>query len=266
MVVRQPGRSNGTMMPLEQNQLEELSVLCGLKVGHPSPAFSVSGPEMLDKKICREVLDDIGPLLGSRSRKIIASLLSKRIAFLTTAAALYPMSAYNRGLDLSLENCVIDYSHDTKRWQSAMYLNSLAPTVSPSDARHIWRKDICQKLFSDNLARLWQSLHEASSVTLSILWENTAVRVYSLYERRLRERLVTEQCVLDDFNYLTKEAEGCLFGEKDNPIERFYFDKTPAGQKEIRFRRTCCYYYLTPQKKYCSTCPLLLNPRVKSDA
>jgi len=249
------------MHALDDQRMDELHSLCGLKSATPGlPGLSVHGPEMLDKDICRDILNEVGRLLGSRSRKITASLLSKRIAFLTTSAALYPMSAYNDGLDLSLENCVIDYSHDSKRWQSSMYLYNLEATLPAPGARETWREDICRRLFSDNLARLWQALHEASGVTLSILWENTAVRVYSLYERRLMTigNINTARQIREDFAYLTTDADGDLFDCKDNPLQRFYFDKTPAGEREIRYRKTCCYYYLTPPQEYCSTCPLLL--------
>ncbi|MFC4238031.1 IucA/IucC family C-terminal-domain containing protein [Thalassospira xianhensis] len=255
------------MHALDDRWTEELRALCGLKSASTGlPGLSVPGPEILDKDICRDILNEAGRLLGSRSRKITASLLSKRIAFLTTAATLYPMSLYNRGLDLSLENCVIDYSHDSKRWQSSMYLYNLDASPPPPGARETWREDVCRRLFSTNLARLWQALHEASGVTLSILWENTAVRVYSLYERRLMSigDMDTARQIREDFTYLTTEAAGSLFGCKDNPLQRFYFDKTAVGEREIRYRRTCCYYYLTPPQEYCSTCPLLLSPGKKS--
>ena len=55
-------------------------------------------------------------------------------------------------------------------------------------------------------------------------------------------------------------SEPALFGLDYNPLSHFRRPPTLVedGQRSIRFRRTCCFYYLaTEPAEYCSTCPLL---------
>ncbi|PKR53940.1 siderophore-iron reductase, Fe-S cluster protein [Thalassospira marina] len=248
---------------------QALEALCGLQtLPGPLPENTRAAPDILDGDNCRKLLDALGPVIGSRSRKITASLLSKRIAFLFTAGGLYPVSMHDQAFDMSLDNCVVDYRHDGHRWQSALLLRTLDGISAPANDRDVWREQMCKTLFSGNLAPIWQALHEASGVSLSILWENTAVRIFSLYERRMMRETDTQKLsqIRADFDFLLHQADSSIFGTPKNPLGSFYFDKTKTGDVEIRYRRTCCYYYLTPPKEYCSTCPLLLKPRVKKHA
>lgn len=250
------------MPAFNQQQWDELSKLCGLEqVDIKQPGLSINGMDLLNTDNCRKVLDELGPLLGAPSRKITASLLGKRISFLTTAACLYPMSAFDLGIDVSLENTVIDYSHNTKQWVSQMRLHDLKITSPSCENRGTWRQKLCKQLFCDNLSRLWQTFNEVSGIQLDILWENTAVRVYSLYERRLAKitSASIQKNVRDDFYYLLNQAEPSLFRHTTNPLQQFNFDKTPSEKGQTRYRDTCCYYYATPPCEYCSNCPLPLK-------
>ncbi|WP_425482002.1 (2Fe-2S)-binding protein [Cytobacillus depressus] len=82
-----------------------------------------------------------------------------------------------------------------------------------------------------------------------------------LYERNGDRFLVPAEVatrVKDDINYLVFQASGSLFGGyHENPLKRFY--KQPIYfeelKKEVRPRSTCCFSYLTNNKKRCVTCP-----------
>nr|WP_113867347.1 IucA/IucC family C-terminal-domain containing protein [Brenneria salicis]NMN91961.1 ferric iron reductase protein FhuF [Brenneria salicis ATCC 15712 = DSM 30166]RBP61264.1 ferric iron reductase protein FhuF [Brenneria salicis ATCC 15712 = DSM 30166]RLM30272.1 hypothetical protein BHG07_11395 [Brenneria salicis ATCC 15712 = DSM 30166] len=229
---------------------------------------------LLDPDYCRWLLDRLTPKLLSPSRKITASLLSKRIAFLTTASSLYAMSVYNKGLNMSLENCVLEYGHQ-KQWTSTMPLYDLSVSQPTAGQREAWRQRQFETLFGRHLAPLLQVLSRISGAPLRILWENTAVRIFSLYERRMQwddpaavclPGLTVAQRIQQDFTALIN-ASGEIFGTDDNPLKPFYRPKTrvpvasppPDGMcfREVRFRRTCCFYYKASQPPaYCSTCPL----------
>ena len=215
---------------------------------------------------CRAILDLLGPTIGSSSRAITASLFAKRIAFLVTGPSLYAMSRYDQGLDCSIENCVTDYTHRDGVWQSRMVLKSLVTQRPTPGHRESWRDTVIHRIFAEHLAPLWETFQAASGIAPRILWENTAVRVYSLYERRLAKLDDANERAraLEDFNYLTHTAAPELFGLSSNPIRRYYFEPTcvpstaALPQQAIRFRKTCCLYFKATQPpEYCSTCPLI---------
>ncbi|OLF53847.1 IucA/IucC family C-terminal-domain containing protein [Pseudomonas chlororaphis] len=219
---------------------------------------------LLDEPACLELLDQLGPVIGSPTRAITASLLAKRFSFLATGACLYAMSVCDQGLLLSLDDCVLEYGHDDGVWTSSMPLADRAPQGYAAGEREAWRAAIVESLFAGVLAPLWQVFNRVSGISRRILWENTAVRVYSLYEKRMGKvddplvRLRHEA----DFHWLLEEAEPRLFGLDYNPLRHFRRPPTPIEEgKSIRFRRTCCFYYeATDPAEYCSTCPLL-RPR-----
>src|SRR5699024_5945609 len=95
-----------------------------------------------------------------------------------------------------------------------------------------------------------------------MLWENTAVRIYSLYERRMATLEGGAAARRDaDFNFLLR-TDPALFGMPFNPLHYFRFCPTRLSDgAEVRFRRTCCLYFqATCPQEYCRACPLL-RPR-----
>ena len=226
------------------------------------PLRSLMARDLLQEEVCEQLLDALGPVIGSPTRAITASLLGKRLSFLATGACLYAMSVYDKGLLLSLDNAVIEYGHDDGLWTSSLPLaHSLPSTYGPGE-REAWRAAVVQALFAGLLKPLWQTFNRVTGVSRRILWENSAVRVYSLYEKRMAkidEPSVRERCEAD-FTWLLAEAQPSLFGLDYNPLSHFRRPPTlvDEGQRSIRFRRTCCFYYLaTEPAEYCSTCPLL---------
>ncbi|MES1947837.1 hypothetical protein C84B14_10822 [Salinisphaera sp. C84B14] len=222
------------------------------------PTLSVA--DFTDAARCRQLLDELGPVIGAPSRRVTASLLSKRLAFLITGASLYALSACNRSLDISADNCRIDPSHDGTRWTSCLPLHRLDAQALPSNQRDRARSVLVGQVFAGLIAPLWSVLHQVSGVPMRMLWENTAVRVYSLYERRMVD--FTEPAAIArrdaDWGFLI-DAPPALFGGSVNPLARFLYAPTRRADGEtVRFRRTCCLYFKATQPPvYCRTCPLL---------
>ncbi len=225
---------------------------------------AILASRLLDPDVCLSVLDVLTPQLGSPTRKITASLLSKRIAFLVTAPALYAMSCHDRGLDLRLERFHLGLGLVDGVWQSQLILHSPRASAPPAGERQAWRADLVAQLFGAGLGRLWAVFTQVSGVSPRILWENTAARVYSLYERRI---LAEGGCAAgvrrrarDDYAYLVSAASAIAFGARDNPLATYFFDKRvmAEGQEPVRVRKTCCFYFRAgTSPSYCDGCPLL---------
>lgn len=236
--------------------------LCLRKAARRDKKRSLPASELLDDTTCKALLDKLTPIIGSPDRCITASLLSKRLAFLTTGIGLYAMSVYNKGLILSADNTLIEYGHDNGLWTSCIPLRHIQPLPAVAGEREAWRQNITATLFAGLLAPLWQTFSLVSGISSHILWENTAVRVYSLYERRMAKVVcpwLTTR-ISRDFDWLLNEADAALFGLQENPLQRFRRPlSAPAGTRDgIRFRRTCCFYYKASRPvEYCAICPLL---------
>ncbi|MBO0587153.1 IucA/IucC family C-terminal-domain containing protein [Sporosarcina sp. E16_8] len=247
---------------LEQDEWDYLKQHFGLcEHAKTSRLYSVSALDLLDEEICSDYLDRLSLILGSPSKMITASQFLKRYAFLTAAPLLYAMTVYNRDLDFSIENCSLELSLDLPKLEhiSLFHVDAVMPDTT---IRHVWRDAVIQALFAENIGRLIQVMSKVANVSKLILWENVAVRVFSLYEKRIDE--TGNQEVLTraqaDFQYLIHHASGALFGEKQNPISRFYNKPTLSSviNSPIRVRKTCCFYYdIASVKEYCSNCPKL---------
>lgn len=245
---------------LDRRQREELEENCLLiDARHRDKAFSMPAKTLLAPDSCLELLDRLGPVLGSSSRHITASLLAKRLAFLTTGSALYAMSAMDRGLDLSVDNFFVEFRHEHALWRSRMPLSTTTASCPRDGARQEWRDEVISNLFANGLAPIINSLNAVARTPISVLWENVAVRVYSLYEKRLatERHLGHRTQITDDFHYLVNDAPARLFGTRDNPLQRYFLTRKTCCSDSPRIRKTCCYYYRASDPvEFCSTCPL----------
>ncbi|MDQ2137765.1 IucA/IucC family C-terminal-domain containing protein [Alcaligenaceae bacterium B3P038] len=271
------------MGPFDRAQWQVLSQSLQLaRAADRDVDYAIDTQALLDVERCRKWLDSVGPMIGSPSRVVTASLLAKRIAFLVTGPSLYAMSAFDLGLNLARDNCITEYAHRDGLWQSRMVLKDLAVDRPGEGRRAEWRERVMRRVFAEHLTPLWATLHEACGIAPRILWENTAVRVFSLYERRLAkldsERLRCQ--ARDDFDYLMHRAPASVFGLPEHPLVRFFSaasavaarDVAPTGagpdgappRPAVRFRKTCCLYFMaTDPAEYCSTCPLIRPGVVK---
>ncbi len=73
----------------------EWALLCGplqLRTAEARDSRSLPAQDLLDEAVCSDLLDALGPVIGSPTRAITASLLAKRFSFLGTGACLYSLS------------------------------------------------------------------------------------------------------------------------------------------------------------------------------
>jgi len=192
---------------------------------------------------------------------IAASQFFKRYAFLTAAPLLYAMTVYNKGLDLSAENCFLA-SSPGRAWLEQVSLADADAAMPEDGERFVWRNAVIQALFAGNIGKLIAVMSGAAHMPKPILWENVAVRLFSLYEKRIgvtgeRQEQTRGRA---DFQYLIHQAPGALFGEKQNPLSRFYGKPafSSGSNTPARVRKTCCFYYeVSGVEEYCSNCPKL---------
>ncbi|UKS28346.1 ferric iron reductase [Paenibacillus sp. HWE-109] len=244
---------------LALDEWDYLSRHFGLReYGATHPVDSVRALDLLDVEMCSDYLDRLTLLLKSPSRMITASQFFKRYAALTAVPLLYAMTVYNKGLDLSADNCLL-ISSPGRSWLENVSLADIDAVMPSAGERHIWRNTVIQALFAGNIGKLIALMSRLANSPKSILWENVAVRVFSLYEKRIGVTGEQQEQSRADFQYLIHQAPGALFGEKQNPLSHFYGKPTFSSvSSPSRVRKTCCFYYeVSSVEEYCSSCPKL---------
>ena len=245
---------------LTDEQWQTLSSTFRLRQGEQADSRSLLARDWLDDKRCAMLLCDLAPIIGAPDSAITASLLVKRLAFLATGNVLYAMTVFNQGLRLSPDNTHLEYAHDNGLWTSSLPVEDIEFVACPPEGREAWREAIVSALFAGFFAPLCRTLSRVSGLPVAVLWENIAVRVYSLYEGRMNGLAPqAESRSSSDFAWLTEQASPALFGLESNPLKRFRrpLKKRADGQGFRRFRRTCCFYYKASKPvEYCLNCPL----------
>ncbi|MGF1840611.1 IucA/IucC family C-terminal-domain containing protein [Vibrio atlanticus] len=255
--------NKGTLSDIEWETLTHLGLKkYQLESIHP---LHISSRLLLDKTECLSILNKIMPELGAPDLKITASLVIKRIAFLVLAPTLYSMSVYNKGLNLTIDNSVFEYPLNERIWQNGMPIFDTQVSLA-LDERALWREGVLRQVFSEHLTPLVNIFNEVTGISKRVLWENIAVRIFSVYERRILPNVASELKVLadGDLQFIVNPETHAIFSVDENPLTRFYGKKIQLAKSAdlVRIRRTCCYYYkATSPQIYCSNCPLLLKKK-----
>ncbi|MBD2844861.1 (2Fe-2S)-binding protein [Paenibacillus sp. IB182496] len=239
-----------------------------VSIGAGASALAMPASHLLDPERGSAYLDRLTERLRAPSRMTAASQFVKRYAFVAAVPVLYAMTAYDKGLHARAEHCLLEATPD--RWLTHIRLaDDQAGSPAPG-GRHAWREALLHALFAENMGPIIHMLAEIARAPKPMLWENAAVRVYSLYEKRLAasEDEAVRARGREDYAYMLHQAPGALFGEARNPLLRFYGDAAPAASlapdcdapsgTPTRIRKTCCFYYeVSPVEEYCTSCPKL---------
>lgn len=225
--------------------------------------LSIELNRLKDEAVLIRYLENLGLHIGSPNLRVTSSIFVKRYAFLAVIY-LYALTAWNKKLDVSLHNLILQTKKEEDIWQPMFYFQSMVVQEATED-RNEWREEALKELFSKNIHGLINRLSKVTKQSKLILWENISLYIFWLYETVL---LKSEDDQLrnrakQDFNFLVQEAPGSLFGNyPTNPIKQFYVNKRYINhlQDEVRVRNTCCLSYsLMGKTKYCKTCPLICN-------
>lgn len=220
------------------------------------------GQFLLDDNV-KDYLADIKTRVDAANDRVAASIFSKRYAFLAVIT-LYAMSVFNKGIMISdLNKIWLETDDEAKNWLPTIRITEL-DIVPFMKERTNWRNLILENLFKNNFQLMWDHLHKHTKISKSILWENTAVYIFWLYEQLIENlsHLEIVETIKQDFMYVIKESPGSLFGSyHHNPLTCYYSPKTyvPELKRNIRYRKTCCLSYLSMKGTRCITCPYNCN-------
>ncbi|MBM7583513.1 ferric iron reductase protein FhuF [Bacillus pakistanensis] len=210
--------------------------------------------ELLMGEKCLTFLQNQMNEINAPNLAVTASMVSKRYAFLVVSSTLYCIVKFNCAPGLSIYTCALSNERKlsiqsmTCKWWEMDHMD-----------REQWREKALHDLFSLHITPFLNILNQSSRVSLSILWENVAIRINSIYRKTLEKELdpVKIERLKSDFHFL-KNANGALFNLKENPIKKFL--KIGEELKSNPYRKTCCMYYRLEKGVegigYCSNCPV----------
>jgi siderophore-iron reductase FhuF len=246
--------------PLKQDELSYLIEKFRMQpeaTGHP---LSIEALKLHQPHHLKTFLERLKEYLCAPNLTTTASIFSKRYSYLIAVPTLYSMSVFRKKLDASLENAIIEQSVTESGWLPGLRLRKNLLSVFTDNEIDERRKATIQMLFKENLNVIWSKVAEQVNITKNLLWENTAVYVYWLFESTLQGPYPedTKDRVRKDFDYLIYKATGEMFGETENPLRTYFHSKKNVqwSESKVRVRKTCCLAHTMPESAgYCITCP-----------
>ena len=210
--------------------------------------------DLLNEEKCLSFLQKYMTELKAPNLIVAASMLSKRYAYLVVSSTLYSMVEFNGVLNLPVKVCAL-----TKERKLCIQAGMYKWVEAKSLEREEWREKVLHDLFFTHIMPFLNILKKTSGVHSSILWENVAIRINSIYRKTLVQELepIKIKRLNSDFNFL-KNASGDLFNLKENPIKHYL--KIGEELKLNPCRKTCCLYYKLEKDvggiSYCGNCPI----------
>ena len=241
---------------MNSNVMNKLKTNFDIYLEHEMPK-DIAITDLLDEEKCLSFLQKYMQEIKAPNLSVAASMLSKRYAYLVVSSTLYSMVVFNGVLNLSVKACAL-----TKERKLCIQAGMYKWQDVKSLEREEWREKVLHHLFSTNIKPVLNILKKTSHVPSSILWENVAIRINSVYRKILAEELepVKIKRLNSDFNFL-KNASGDLFNLKENPIKHYL--KIGEELKLNPCRQTCCLNYKLEENAkgivYCNNCPIKSN-------
>ncbi len=210
--------------------------------------------DLLQEDICKQFLQKQMENWHAPHIVVAASMFSKRYAYMAVSSTLFSLVQYHVAYGLTIDKAV--YGEDHTLQIPLEEVDVISVTDANWEAQY---QKLFRQLFAEQITPLFEVLQKVAKVKSSVLWENIAVRINSIYQKLLAQDLTEKQKkkVYQDFAYL-KNANGTIFGLEENPIRRYM--KIGQELEDRPCRVTCCLFHRLEKKKedltHCRVCPL----------
>jgi len=245
--------------------IEEQTALEQYRVSFTTEAptqFTIKIDDLFQKDKLADYLSIVQKELQAPSLMSAASAFSKRYSYLVVVPALYAFSSWNKQLNMVGENLSLLSPESDEKWLPRLLLKERdASLLETKEERELARNQLIETVFARHLSPLWDNLSAVTKIPKHILWENTAIYLYWLYESLLEKEELSPKVrdnIQLDYDYILHEAKAPLFGYFDNesPFLAYYGEKQKVNGKALRIRKTCCFYYeISEEKAMCTICP-----------
>ncbi|WP_408009607.1 IucA/IucC family C-terminal-domain containing protein [Pseudalkalibacillus sp. A8] len=251
---------------LTHDQLLFLEENYRLATEFSSDDLSISSGDLLKQAKMERYIDRLTSMLNSPNSLVTASQFSKRYAFLLTAPFFSSVTLFSRILDASPGNCRVQPDSQYGLMRPSLYLHN----TNTRETSINWKQELyigLEIIFRDHITPVWDRISTLTSVPSPILWENTAVYFFWLYETNFHDHteLASSERIKEDFQMILEAPAEC-FGLNENPLKKYKHPRQTLLKSEppVRVRKTCCLYYeVNPERVFCKNCPRCLSGYTK---
>ena len=211
--------------------------------------------DLLDPLSCREIIQDFASRIEARNLTCAGSMFIKYWAVPLLYPYWYGALIYQVSLSWSLDQVVLDLPQDWL-WDRTLLLDM----HKKENHRLIQRHERFTSLFNqivNDLTCIFKVISRVTKVTMSLIWENTALRILQFYDMLQRRGVAfaVEQNIQEQRHYLA-HLHADVFGLKTNPFSNL-IDHWSSDINTYA-REKCCFYFQLPEAEheYCKGCPL----------
>ncbi|MFS8514467.1 MAG: hypothetical protein LOD87_12230 [Planifilum fulgidum] len=244
---------------LSEEEMTRLEAECNMATQLRADTGWIDPRVLMDRDQAAYFLRDLTERLKSPSPFVTASQLIKHYSYSLLVPAFYAMTLLDKGLNLEPDNCLFEVTFTGEgAWRTRLHLKDRGVSSPEGSGRLTWREEVVGAVFRDHLAKVIHTVSGVSGLSTAVLWENASVYLYWMYETYMPGKVGEEQRrrIAEDFHYMLN-ARPSLFGERKNPIKRFFCEKCclPGCDQPVRIRKTCCLYCELGDGQLCQTCP-----------
>lgn len=219
-------------------------------------ASSLAATQLMNPSELKSFLMQLQVRLHAPDLRSTSSIFAKRYGYLMTVPVFYSFSVWNKALHLHKDSLFLDPSTSEEHWLPRLGLSDTVTVPESEHERAALRDELIQSVFAEHLHPLWNLLAETVSISKQVLWENTAIYLFWLYETLLHGEWpeAAKATMKEDFDYLLHADHRLFGGGQKHPLSKFYTEKRQLDQQTIRVRQTCCLTYMA-SGAYCKSCP-----------
>ncbi|KAA0545303.1 siderophore-iron reductase FhuF [Bacillus sp. BGMRC 2118] len=238
---------------LQPHELERLVHSFRMTIQPHEDPLSFPSKSLISHEFVAGLIQQLKEVYNVTETYVIASQFMKRYAYMVVVPFFFSLSMWNKQLNMDIDQVSFQSFKEDGVWLPKLQMQTMEVITPEPDGRGEWLNAAFEKLFKYHLDPVIRVLAPEGKVSRQVLWENTAIYIFWIYEIMVKE--TTSNQVNQDFDFLLK-ADGSMFGEyKYNPIAKFYTEK--KSTEEVRVRKTCCFYDRLPGvKDRCSSCPV----------
>ncbi|SFL80301.1 Ferric iron reductase protein FhuF, involved in iron transport [Gracilibacillus orientalis] len=209
---------------------------------------------LLQETTCRQFLQKQMKNWHAPHIVVAASMFAKRYAYMAVSSTLFSLVQHQTVCCLTVDKLLYGENHMLQ-----IPLDEINLLQIKDENREKQYETLFSRLFAEQITPLFEVMQKVSKIKSSVLWENIAVRINSIYQKLLAQDLTDKQKkqVYQDFIYL-KNANGAIFGLRENPIRDYL--KIDQELEKRPCRVTCCLFHRLEKKNedltYCKVCPL----------
>ncbi|WP_246096522.1 (2Fe-2S)-binding protein [Paenibacillus sinopodophylli] len=175
---------------------------------------------------------------------------------------LYMLSAWDKTLDLSLENLTVQIYTEVYNGHeyiaSNFFLSDDTFEAAPEQDEDIWAKDKITAFFELTVLPLYESVAKVGTLQVGMLWGQLPTSLAYGYDR-LMGMDVSKQVKQKGERYfeIVKTLDAGIFSRNKNPLSvRFrMIESLDNPDKQMRMKSTCCLYHHVEGGYYCYSCP-----------